>query len=140
MPPLLPKAENLPLEFPLESLLLTGDLQDVPCVRSLSSGDLKLLFDLPTEGSQLFDMRKRHMTAEKALPNATDPSVRGEVKRRRNRHLERSTDLVATLPQISREGDQLLEKQGYKNGGESLNADRGSAGAVCQSGTGTGTV
>ena len=32
-PPLVSKADNLPLELPSESLLLISDLQDVPCVR-----------------------------------------------------------------------------------------------------------
>ncbi|KAL4075241.1 hypothetical protein V8B97DRAFT_1555767 [Scleroderma yunnanense] len=90
LPPLISKPDHL--ESSSEPLLLIGDPQDVPFIRSPSPDDLRLLSDLPAEGSQLFDMRKRYMAAE-----AIDPSVRGEAKRRRKRHLERSKEIGALL-------------------------------------------
>ena len=61
------------------------------------SDDLKLLSDLSTEGSQLFNMRKRYTTAEKALLHVTDPSVQGEAKRRRKHHVKCSTEIGVLL-------------------------------------------
>ena len=135
-PPLISKPNNLPLESPSEPLLLIGDPQDVPYVRSPSPDDLKLLSDLPTEGSQLFDMRKRYMAAEK---DTTNPSMRGEAKRRRKRHLERSKEIGALL--CLKFPDKVIKCRKDKvaeNGGENASTDNGSTGAVCQSSAGAG--
>lgn len=80
-----------------EPLLLIDDPQDVPPVRSPSPNDLKLLSELPPEGSQLFDMRKRYMAAEKSLQDMADPVMRTEVKKKRKRDLERSKEIIALL-------------------------------------------
>lgn len=138
-PPLISKPDHLSPELPSEPLLLIGDPQDVPCIRSPSPDDLKLLSDLPAEGSQLFDMRKRYMAAEKALPDATDVSVRGEAKRRRKRHLERSKEIGALL--CLKFPDKVIKCRKEKNAEnvcESASTDSGPV-VVCETSIGTGT-
>ncbi|KAG6330363.1 hypothetical protein ID866_8727 [Astraeus odoratus] len=93
-PPLISK---LDLPEQSEPLIFINDPRDVPLVRSPSPDDLKLLSDLPPEGSQLLDMRKRYMAAEKGLPDAADSCLRGEAKRKRKRDLERSKEIGALL-------------------------------------------
>lgn len=80
-----------------EPLLLIDDPQDIPAVRSPSPDDLKLLSDLPPEGSQLFDMRRRYMAGERTLPDAIRLSTRAEAKRGRKRDAERSKEIGALL-------------------------------------------
>lgn len=80
-----------------EPLLLIDDPQDIPAVRSPSPDDLKLLSDLPPEGSQLFDMRRRYMAGEKTFPDASRASTRAETKRGRKRDAERSKEIGALL-------------------------------------------
>ena len=138
-PPLISKPDHLPLELPSEPLLLIGDPQDVPCIRSPSPDDLRLLSDLPEEGSQLFDMRKRYMAAEKAFPDATGPSMRGEAKRRRKRHLERSKEIGALL--CLKFPDKVIKCRKEKNAdnvSEGASIDSGT-GVVCETIIGTGT-
>ncbi|KAI6027201.1 hypothetical protein EDC04DRAFT_170198 [Pisolithus marmoratus] len=92
----------LPIDPPyapndLEPLLLIDDPQDIPAVRSPSPDDLKLLSELPPEGSQLFDMRRRYMVGEKTLPDASRVTTRAEAKRGRKRDAERSKEIGTLL-------------------------------------------
>ncbi|KAI6111398.1 hypothetical protein F5141DRAFT_779293 [Pisolithus sp. B1] len=80
-----------------EPLLLIDDPQDIPAVRSPSPDDLRLLSDLPPEGSQLFDMRRRYMAGEKTFPDASRASTQAEAKRGRKRDAERSKEIGALL-------------------------------------------